>query len=199
MLGQRLRRWPNIRSTSGQGLTGELNWGDGRSPQFDWCVCEMHGWNNTRKKRGKWYQPAVKRGVWYTQGGNTIWEVQLPYRCRVREMSWRCHRINYKIVTVEYLKSELKQQFKVAIQNQKAVTAHLESEQLLSFGSARQKGISSLCVYNITHNPTNTRCWSNVVLMFGQRRRRWPNIKTTLDQHVVFVGNNTLSVIIIWL
>ena len=31
-----------------------------------------------------------------------------------------------------------------------------------------------------------TRRWINVFLMLGQRRRRWPNIKTTLIQHLVF-------------
>ena len=40
------------------------------------------------------------------------------------------------------------------------------------------------------HHPSeltaNTRRWTNVVLMLGQRRRRWPNIKTTLAQGLVF-------------
>ena len=30
--------------------------------------------------------------------------------------------------------------------------------------------------------------WCKVVLMLGQRRRRWPNIKTTFDQCVVCTG-----------
>ena len=29
---------------------------------------------------------------------------------------------------------------------------------------------------------------TNAVLMLGQRRRRWTNIKTALDQHLVFAG-----------
>ena len=34
--------------------------------------------------------------------------------------------------------------------------------------------------------PTNTRRWSNVVLMLRRRRRRWANIKITLAQWLVF-------------
>ena len=34
----------------------------------------------------------------------------------------------------------------------------------------------------------NTRHWTNVGLMLGQRRRRWANIKPTLVQWVVFAG-----------
>ena len=30
--------------------------------------------------------------------------------------------------------------------------------------------------------------WTNVVLMLGHRLRRWPNIKTTLVQGLVFIG-----------
>ena len=30
--------------------------------------------------------------------------------------------------------------------------------------------------------------WTNAGLMLGQRRRRWPNIKTTLFQRLVFAG-----------
>ena len=38
------------------------------------------------------------------------------------------------------------------------------------------------------HYPANMIHRPNVVLMLGQRRRRWPNIKTTLDQCIVFAG-----------
>ena len=34
--------------------------------------------------------------------------------------------------------------------------------------------------------PANTGNWNSVGLMLGQRRRRWPNIKTTLVQRIVF-------------
>ena len=36
------------------------------------------------------------------------------------------------------------------------------------------------------HYPANMILRPSVVLMLGQRRRRWPNIKTTLDQCIVF-------------
>ena len=35
-------------------------------------------------------------------------------------------------------------------------------------------------------NPANTRHWPNVVLMLARRLRRRPNIKTTLDERLVF-------------
>ena len=38
------------------------------------------------------------------------------------------------------------------------------------------------------HFPANTRRWLNVVLMLGQRRRQWANIKPTLRQRLVFAG-----------
>ena len=34
--------------------------------------------------------------------------------------------------------------------------------------------------------PANTRRWNNDGLMLGQRRRRWPNIKSSLVQRLVF-------------
>ena len=37
-------------------------------------------------------------------------------------------------------------------------------------------------------NPANTILWNNAVLMLGQRRRRWANIKKSLFQSVVFAG-----------
>ena len=37
-------------------------------------------------------------------------------------------------------------------------------------------------------HPANTRRWAIVVLMLGRRRRRWPNIKTTLAQRLEFAG-----------
>ena len=36
--------------------------------------------------------------------------------------------------------------------------------------------------------PANTTHWNNVGLMLGHRLRRWPNIKPTLFQCVVFAG-----------
>ena len=36
--------------------------------------------------------------------------------------------------------------------------------------------------------PANTTRWNNDVLKLGQRLRRWPNIKTSLFQRVVFAG-----------
>ena len=37
------------------------------------------------------------------------------------------------------------------------------------------------------------RCLSNAVLMLGQRRRRWTNIKTALDKHVLLVDLHTIE------
>ena len=41
-------------------------------------------------------------------------------------------------------------------------------------------------VFHTKTYPANTTCWNNGVLMLGQRRRRWANIKTLLFQRVVF-------------
>ena len=62
-----------------------------------------------------------------------------------------------------------------------------------------QNGCSSLTTCPI-RPPRHTICWSNVYLMLGQRRRRSPNIKSTLDQYIVFtkdlpLRNNLTSVI----
>ena len=40
-----------------------------------------------------------------------------------------------------------------------------------------------------TENPADTRRWTNVVLMLGQRQRRWANIKTIFFQRIVSAGN----------
>ena len=37
----------------------------------------------------------------------------------------------------------------------------------------------------------NIICWTNAGLMFGQRRRRWTNIKPTLGQFIMFSGLHT--------
>ena len=42
-------------------------------------------------------------------------------------------------------------------------------------------------------NTAHTRHRPNVVVMLGQRRRRRPNITTTLDRYLVFAGNKQLS------
>ena len=39
----------------------------------------------------------------------------------------------------------------------------------------------------------NMTTWNNVVLMLGQRRRRWPSIKTALAQRLVFTGRWELN------
>ena len=44
-------------------------------------------------------------------------------------------------------------------------------------------------LWPLRSNPANTIHWNNVVLMLGQRRRRWANVKTTLFQCIVFAGN----------
>ena len=41
---------------------------------------------------------------------------------------------------------------------------------------------------NIRYIPGNTRHWTNVGLMLGQRRRRWANIKLTLVQCLALMG-----------
>ena len=38
-------------------------------------------------------------------------------------------------------------------------------------------------------SPASTKHWIDVGLMLGQRRRRWPNIKPTLFQCLVFAGS----------
>ena len=40
--------------------------------------------------------------------------------------------------------------------------------------------------------PANTRRLSNVGLMLGQRRRRWPNVKPALDKRFVFADVGVL-------
>ena len=44
-----------------------------------------------------------------------------------------------------------------------------------------------MCVSN-NPNPAKTIHWNNVVLMLGQRRRRWANVKTTLVERLVLVA-----------
>ena len=48
----------------------------------------------------------------------------------------------------------------------------------------RRSGVQR-AVTEMSH-AVNIRRWTNVVLMLGQRRRRWPNNKTTLGQRLVF-------------
>ena len=40
--------------------------------------------------------------------------------------------------------------------------------------------------YVFRTDPTNTRHWPNVILILSQCSRQWANIKTTLDQRLVF-------------
>ena len=42
--------------------------------------------------------------------------------------------------------------------------------------------------YILNGFPANTTRWNNDVSMLAQRLRRWPNIKTSLFQPVVFAG-----------
>ena len=46
-------------------------------------------------------------------------------------------------------------------------------------------------VGSVSDDPANTGRSSSVVLMLGQRRRRWANIKTTLVKCPVFAGEHT--------
>ena len=48
------------------------------------------------------------------------------------------------------------------------------------------KGLNSVKI------PANTRSWTNVSLMLGQRRRRWTNIKLTMAERNVFSGEDVL-------
>ena len=57
---------------------------------------------------------------------------------------------------------------------------------------ARVKTPSGCCVV-FTGFPENTRRESNVVFIFDQSRRRWPNIKTALSQRLVFTGLGLLA------
>ena len=54
-------------------------------------------------------------------------------------------------------------------------------------GPAVQQSVHSIDPGYETH-PANTTRWNNDVLMLGQRRRRWANIKTSLFKRVVFAG-----------
>ena len=66
-----------------------------------------------------------------------------------------------------------------------------EETMLISCCSAMQSQPNTLA----HHIPANTRHWTNVCLMLGQRRRRWANIKPTLVQRLVFAGILTYNVI----
>ena len=44
------------------------------------------------------------------------------------------------------------------------------------------------------NDPVNKVRWSNVELMLGQRRRRWPHTNPTLDQHLALAGEVPLRV-----
>ena len=46
----------------------------------------------------------------------------------------------------------------------------------------------SYWILRILTSPAKKRRWSNGFLMLSQRHRRWPNIKTTLVQRLVFAG-----------
>ena len=48
--------------------------------------------------------------------------------------------------------------------------------------------INFSALQGLTLYPANTTRWNNDVLMLAQRLRRWPNIKTSLFQRVVFAG-----------
>ena len=43
---------------------------------------------------------------------------------------------------------------------------------------------------NTVRHPVDTSRWHNVVLMLVHRPRRWPNIKTTLCQRLVFATDH---------
>ena len=86
----------------------------------------------------------------------------------------------------------------ILMHSQTAVTAYLESIQLLLFvfSYADIKGpmpsnlqwstnLSPKAVHRkIDDTTSNARRWTNVGLMLGKRRRRWPSIKPTLAQRL---------------
>ena len=87
------------------------------------------------------------------------------------------------------------------MQRQTAVTAHFSSKPLLLFAFAGQyRSQTAVCLtpeYLIRQNrlalytskhETLIQCRFNM----GQRRRRWSNIETTLDQSLVFAGIQTI-------
>ena len=90
----------------------------------------------------------------------------------------------------------------VLLQGLKAVTAYFSSKQLLPFGFVEQSSRLNpatviyrlhgwLSVWNILKKliwdiPANTRRSAIVGLMLGHRLRRWPNIKPTLAEGLVF-------------
>ena len=74
-----------------------------------------------------------------------------------------------------------------ALQSQKAATAHLKSQQLLSLVSARHCSINMAAAVD-SGWPSNTRHCPNVGSILGHRLRRWSNIEPTLGQFLIFAG-----------
>ena len=78
------------------------------------------------------------------------------------------------------------------IQSQSTSTTHLKSKELLLFVPLHY--IINVTGWigiwgNLDGDPAaSTRRWTNVVLMLGQSRRRWPSIKTTLVQRLLLAG-----------
>ena len=52
---------------------------------------------------------------------------------------------------------------------------------------------NTFCVSNIHDYRANTKRWHNASLMLVHRLRRWPNIKLTLYQRLVFAGSKCSS------
>ena len=50
--------------------------------------------------------------------------------------------------------------------------------------------------YHTNRCPANTRRWINGVLTLGQRRRRWPNVKTPLIQRPVFAERECIDLLV---
>ena len=67
-------------------------------------------------------------------------------------------------------------------------TAH--AQRWINFGSTSRVRIGNI--------PRNRMRSPNVVLMLGHRLLRWPNIYTTLDRHLVFVGKEWLLIYCRW-
>ena len=56
------------------------------------------------------------------------------------------------------------------------------------FSPAGSRQFGTECAVSTGGYPENTIRWTNVVLILGQRRRRWPNIEAIMVQRIVFIG-----------
>ena len=84
---------------------------------------------------------------------------------------------------------------------QKAATAYFSSKQLLPF-ALPAVSVSPVIPCGDQCNqcvacPANTTPWTSVCLLLAHRLRRWPNIKTTVVQRLVFAGLSGVVLVVV--